>query len=199
MSKERRILLGFLIAGLILGTIAAVIVHNAVKAPDADEVMALMQRFTGYLNAGDIQHAAELLTPSTRELLKSPANALGEAVYKGLKVKTVDHVYNEEGSTYSADVTFTGPDTFLIMAKAAEIAASRETEDLDPIYDEILARTDLPEIDSFCVVRMERIGGTLLIAADETLINTLEGNVTASGAALDALLGGGNVPAEEGE
>ena len=198
MSKERRILLIFLCAGLLLGTIAAVFVYKRVKAPDADEVMALMQRFTGYLNAGNIQSAAELLTPDTRGLLKSPANALGAAVYSGLLVKAVDHVYNEEGSKYSADVTFTAPDTFRIMAKAAQIAAERETDELDPIYEEILARDDLPQIDSFCVVRLERVGGTLLIAADETFINTLEGNPAASGAALDALLGGRSLP-EQGE
>lgn len=198
MSKERRILLTFLCAGLILGAVAAVFVYNRVKAPDADEVMALAQRFTGSLNAGNVQSAAELLTPDTRGLLKSPANALGSAVYRGLLVKSVDHVYNEGGNQYSADVVFTGPDTFLIMAKAAQIAAERETDELEPIYEEILARDDLPQIDSFCIVRLERIGGTLLIAADETLINTLEGNPAASGAALDALLGGQSL-SEQGE
>ncbi len=183
MMKTRLLIL-FAAAGLILASVTGVYIYQTYREPSENEIIALISDFTAKIASGDFAGARELLTEDTASLLRDPGTALGRTVYENLSLKSVDHVFTEGRGFYAADVILTTPDVLKITAKAGILFGERITEEgpaADPdaliagIYDEILARGDLPLTEHFCVVRLELQNGKLLIRADEQLRQALEG------------------------
>ena len=183
---QKRILFFFILAGLILAAVLGFYFYHANLGPGRDEVNVLLTNFTENIAAGKLNNARNLMTEETRAFLRDPGTSLGEAVYKNLRLKSVENIYSEGNSIYTADVILSTLDTLKILAKAGlmfeEQDAKEETaeeEDLAiaDIYNEILSRDDLPVIDNFCVIRMEMKNGQLFIIGDTALQNILEGNL----------------------
>ena len=192
----KHLLITFLAAGLILALIAGVYVYQMNLAPSRDTIEALLTSFTERLASGDVSGARELLTEESRGLIRDPGTALGKTIYRELSLKSVENIMTEGSGMYTADVILTAPDTLKIMTKAGILFAERITEEgpaedpdqlLASIYEEILAREDLPMADRFCVVRLVNRNGRLLIHADETLSRAIEGDSGAIGSALEKL------------
>ena len=180
----KRMLLLFIIAGLILAAVIGVYVYQVNRAPSREEASTLIADFVERIASGETENARLLLTAETRGLLRDPGTVLGETVYRSLRLKSVENLFSEGGNIYAADVILSTPDTLKIMAKAGilfgeQITEKGEAENADQlmaeIYGEILSRDDIPMTDHFCVVRMEWQNGELLIIADERLIRAVEG------------------------
>ena len=193
---KKHLLITFLAAGLILALIAGVYVYQMNLAPSREEIEVLLTSFTERIASGDISGARELLTEESKGLIRDPGTALGKTIYRELSLKSVENIMTEGNGTYTADVILTSPDTLKIMTKAGILFAERITEEgpaedpdqlLASIYDEILAREDLPMTDRFCVVRLVNRNGKLLINADETLSRIIEGDSGEIGSALEKL------------
>ena len=84
------------------------------------------------------------------------------------------------------------------MAKAGQLFAEQVTENgpaEDPdaavaeIYDELLARDDLPLLPQFLIVRMVRNGGSLRIVGDAALQSAVEGGSTDAMNGISTVLG----------
>lgn len=192
MTKTR-LMIFFIIAGLLLALVLGIYFYRANLGPTQAEVVRLMQSFTEKIAAGKLDEARTLMTEETRALLRDPGTAMGKTIYRGLKLVSVENIYRERGNAYTADIILRSPDSLKIMLKAGELMTERskgeETEGnadqaLAEIYAEILSRDDLPEIDRFCVIRLEMRNGQLLIAADAALQQALEGS---SGESLDVI------------
>ena len=184
MTKNR-ILLLFLTAGLILAVVLGVYFYQTNQSYSAAEVTALLENYFEKIRSGDLAGARELMTPDTAQLLREPGTALGERIYRDLSLTSVDNVNAGSGGMFTADVILTLPDTLSITAKAGLLFAERVTEEgpaddadavMASIYDEILARDDLPMTEAFCIVRLTDKEGRLLIAGDEKLQQTIEGS-----------------------
>ena len=195
MTKKHLMIL-FLAAGLILALIAGVYVYQTHRAPSREEIETLLTEFTERIASGDLSGARELLTEESRGLLRDPGTALGETIYRELRLKSVDNILTEGGDIYTADAILTTPDTLKIMTRAGILFAERVTEEgpaedpdqlMSDIYDEILSRNDLPMIDHFCVVRLIIQNGKLRISLDETLRRVIEGESEEIGSALNKL------------
>lgn len=181
---NKNILLLFSAAGLVLALVLGVYFYRTNLGPTKNEVTALLQSFVDKISAGDLNGARSLMTEETRKMLREPGTVLGQRVYQDLKLKTVDSVFSDGNGGYAADVILTAPDSMKIMTKAGLLFAERVTEEgpaEDPdqliaeIYEEILARDDVPVLDNFCVVRMEMRNGILQIVGDLTLQKAIEG------------------------
>ena len=184
--KKKSILILFAAAGLILAVILGVYFYRSNLGPTNAEIHALIQNFIEKIAAGDTNAARALMAEDTRVFLRDPQTLLGETIYRNLKLKSIDSIFTEGGGSYAADVILTMPDTLKITAKAGllfgeKVAAEGPADDPDQaiaeIYEEILARDDIPMIDSYCVIRFVMQDGELLIRGDETLQKTLEGNI----------------------
>ena len=182
MSKTRMLIL-FAAAGVILALVLGVYFYRSNLGPTRGEVTALLEDFFGKIAANDLPGARALMTNETRSLLREPGTMLGQTVYQQLKLKSVDDVF-ADGGLYVADVTLTGLDTLKVTTKAGMLFAEQVTESgpvddpdqaMAEIYEEILTRDDLPLVDNFCMIRMEMRNGKLLILADTTLQQTIEG------------------------
>ena len=176
----------FAAAGLIFALIAGVYVYQTFREPSQNEISEFLAEFTEKVASGDLAAARKMMTEDTRSLLRDPGTALGMTVYRNLSLKSVDHVFTEGTGLYAADTVLTAPDTMKIMTKAGILFGERITEEgpaddpdqmIAAIYDEILAREDLPMMDQFCVIRLELQNGKLLIRADEQLQQALEGGI----------------------
>ena len=184
--SQKRILMLFAAAGIILAIVLGVYAYRSNLGPTKNEVTALLESFIGKIAAGDMEGARALMTEETRTMLRDPGTELGQTVYRELKLKSVDAVYSEGSGFYTADVVLTGLDTMKVMATAGVLFAEQVTEtgpvgDTDQamaeIYEEILSRDDLPYLDNFCIVRMTLRNGELLIVGDSALQQTLEGGI----------------------
>ncbi len=186
---KRRILILFLFAGLILASVIGVSVYQTHLGASQEEIRAVLTEFIDRVRSGDMNGARDLLTEETRSLLRDPGTSLGRAVYRNLSLQSVENIMEEGGSLYTADVILSAPDTLKIMASAGILFGERTVENgpaedadrlMEEIYDEILARDDLPMLDHFCVIRLELRNGKVLIRADEALQQALEGDSLSS-------------------
>ncbi|MBQ6341645.1 MAG: hypothetical protein IJI41_00840 [Anaerolineaceae bacterium] len=184
--SNKRILLLFGAAGLMLAVILGVYFYRINLDPARSEFVALLQNFVGKINSGDLSSARSMMTEETRSMLREPGTVLGETVYQKLKLKSVESIYSEGSGAYSANVLLTVPDTLKIITKAGMIfdeKSSKTESSADPeriitdIYEEILSRDDIPMIDNFCVIRFELRNGELLIIGDKPFLKALEGNI----------------------
>ncbi len=196
MTKTRLLIL-FAVAGLILASIAGVYVYQTYREPSQSEIIGVISDFVEKISSGDLPGARELLTEDTASLLRDPGTTLGKTVYDNLSLKSVDQIFSEGKGSYAADVILTVPDALKITTKAGILFAERVTEEgpaddpdalIAEIYDEILAREDLPMLDQFCVVRLEVRSGKVFIRADEQLQKALEGGGTLDAGIFDGLL-----------
>ena len=197
MSKKR-ILILFAAAGLVLAVVLGAYFYRSNLGPSQNEIVSLLNDFIGKIAAGDLDGARKLMTEETRGLLREPGTILGETVYRDLKLKSIESVYNEGSGGYAADVILTTLDTLKIMAAAGilfgeKVAETGPANDADQmmaeIYSEILSRDDIPMIDNFCVIRMEMRNGQLLILGGEGLQKALEGGITENSNLLDIISG----------
>ena len=185
MAKNHMLII-FVAAGLVLAVVLGAYFYRSNLGPSQGEFVSLLNEFVEKIADGDFDGARKLMTEETRGMLREPGTVLGETVYHKLILKSIDSVYNEGNGGYAADVILTVPDTLKIMTKAGILFGERAAESgpvEDPdhamaeIYEEILARDDIPMIDSYCVIRIVMQDGKLLVRGDETLQKTLEGNI----------------------
>ncbi len=183
MSKKHLLFL-FCAAGLILAVVIGSFVYQLYREPSRAEIESLISDYVGKIAAGDLNGARELMTEDSKAMLRTPGTILGEVIYRNLSLKIVDNVYSEGDGAYAAEVVLSVPDALKITAKAGLLYAEQTSENGVPddpdrkmaeIYEEILARSDLPIQDYFCVMHLEVQNGKLLIKADETLQTALEG------------------------
>lgn len=197
MSKNR-ILILFIAAGLVLAVVFGAYFYRSNLGPSQNEIISLLNDFIGKIAAGDLDGARKLMTEETRGMLREPGTILGETVYRALKLKSIDSIYNEGSGGFAADVILTMPDTLKIMSTAGILFGEKVAENgpaADPdqemanIYNEILSRDDIPMIDNFCVIRMEMRNGQLFILGDKSLQKTLEGGIAENSNLLDIISG----------
>ena len=195
---NKRILLLFGAAGLILAVVLGVYFYRINLDPAQSEFVGLLQNFIGKINSGDLPSARAMMTEETRSMLRDPGTLLGETIYRNLKLKSIESIYSEGSRAYRANVILSAPDTFKIVTKAGmlfEERASGEEPSDDPdrkiaeIYEEILSRDDIPMIDNFCVIRFELRNGELRILGDDNLQKALEGNIGDNGNIFDIVTG----------
>lgn len=197
MAKNR-IMIIFIAAGLVLAVVLGAYFYRSNLGPSQSEIVSLLNNFMEKIAAGDLDGARKLMTEETRGTLRQPGTILGETVYRELKLKSIESVYNEGSGGYAADVILSVPDTLKIMSTAGilfgeKVAEVGPTDDADQmmteIYSEILSRDDIPMIDNFCVIRMEMRNGQLLILGDKGLQKALEGGITENSNLLDMISG----------
>ncbi|MBR6090675.1 MAG: hypothetical protein IKP86_12130 [Anaerolineaceae bacterium] len=183
MSKKQ-ILFLFAAAGALHAVVIGIAVYRNSLAPSQEEVTRLLRDYCEKIASGDLSGARELMTPETREFLRDPGTRLGETIYAKFSLKNAENINAESEKIYTADAVFSTLDTLKVNAKALLLFEEKMTDDLPPeeqdrilaeIYDEILSRDDLPLIDSFCIVRLEKQDGRLLIRGDDSFRNVLEG------------------------
>ena len=188
MSKERLLAL-FVFAGLILGLVAGIYFYRSNRGPSREETAAFLAEYIGKIAEGDLSGARDMMTDDTRFLLRDPGTVLGETMYRMLSLRSTENILPEGDGIYTADVVLNGPDRLKITAKAGILFGERAAEEgpaedadrrMAEIYEEILAREDLPMLDSFCLVRLEFQNGKLLIRGDEALQQALEGGISLS-------------------
>ena len=193
-----RLLLFFIIAGLILAVILGVYFYRSNLGADQDEVTALLQDYVNMISSGDYESARQMMTEETRSLLRDPGTILGETIYRELRLKSVEKIYAEGNGRYAADVILTAPDSLKIMTKAGILFGEKVAEEgpvddpdqvIGDIYKEILSRDDIPMLDNFLVVRLVKQKDGLLIDGDLSLQQVLEGNIGSGSSVLDALSG----------
>lgn len=197
MAKNR-IMIIFIAAGLVLAVVLGAYFYRSNLGPSQSEIVSLLNNFMEKIAAGDLDGARKLMTEETRGMLRQPGTILGETVYRELKLKSIESVYNEGSGGYAADVILTVPDTLKIMStagilfgeKVAEVGPADDADQMmTEIYSEILGRDDIPMIDNFCVIRMEMRNGQLLILGDKGLQKALEGGITENSNLLDMISG----------
>ena len=197
MAKNR-IMIIFIAAGLVLAVVLGAYFYRSNLGPSQSEIVTLLNNFMEKIAAGDLDGARKLMTEETREMLREPGTILGETVYRELKLKSIESVYNEGSGGYAADVILSVPDTLKIMStagilfgeKVAEVGPADDADQMmTEIYSEILSRDDIPMIDNFCVIRMEMRNGQLLILGDKGLQKALEGGITENSNLLDMISG----------
>lgn len=197
MAKNR-IMIIFIAAGLVLAVVLGAYFYRSNLGPSQSEIVSLLNNFMEKIAAGDLDGARKLMTEETRGTLREPGTILGETVYRELKLKSIESIYNEGSGGYAADVILSVPDTLKIMSTAGilfgeKVAEVGPTDDADQmmteIYSEILSRDDIPMIDNFCVIRMEMRNGQLLILGDKGLQKALEGGITENSNLLDMISG----------
>ena len=197
MAKNR-IMIIFIAAGLVLAVVLGAYFYRSNLGPSQSEIVSLLNNFMEKIAAGDLDGARKLMTEETREMLREPGTILGETVYRELKLKSIESVYNEGSGGYAADVILSVPDTLKIMStagilfgeKVAEVGPADDADQMmTEIYSEILSRDDIPMIDNFCVIRMEMRNGELLILGDKGLQKALEGGITENSNLLDMISG----------
>ena len=197
MAKNR-IMIIFIAAGLVLAVVLGAYFYRSNLGPSQSEIVTLLNNFMEKIAAGDLDGARKLMTEETREMLRQPGTILGETVYRELKLKSIESVYNEGSGGYAADVILSVPDTLKIMStagilfgeKVAEVGPADDADQMmTEIYSEILSRDDIPMIDNFCVIRMEMRNGQLLILGDKGLQKALEGGITENSNLLDMISG----------
>ena len=197
MAKNR-IMIIFIAAGLVLAVVLGAYFYRSNLGPSQSEIVSLLNNFMEKIAAGDLDGARKLMTEETREMLREPGTILGETVYRELKLKSIESIYNEDSGGYAADVILTIPDTLKIMStagilfgeKVAEVGPADDADQMmTEIYSEILSRDDIPMIDNFCVIRMEMRNGQLLILGDKGLQKALEGGITENSNLLDMISG----------
>ena len=197
MAKNR-IMIIFIAAGLVLAVVLGAYFYRSNLGPSQSEIVSLLNNFMEKIAAGDLDGARKLMTEETREMLREPGTILGETVYRELKLKSIESVYNEGSGGYAADVILSVPDTLKIMStagilfgeKVAEVGPADDADQMmTEIYSEILSRDDIPMIDNFCVIRMEMRNGQLLILGDKGLQKALEGGITENSNLLDMISG----------
>ncbi len=195
---KRNLLFLFVCAGLIFALIAGVYVYRLNRPPGPEEAQELLRTFIGRIAGGDLAGARELMTPETAQLLRDPGTALGRTVYRNLTLVSAENILPSGENGLSADVVLSAPDTLAIMAKAGQLFAEQVTENgpaEDPdaavaeIYDELLARDDLPLLPQFLIVRMVRNGGSLRIVGDAALQSAVEGGSTDAMNGISTVLG----------
>ena len=199
MNKKRFLI--FLLAGLVLALILGVLVYWATlenrQGADPERVF---RSFITEINAGNMTAARGMLTKDSRDSLRNPSTALGKAVYHSLKIGSIENIIPVEEKDWMADVTLQTLDTLQVMSKANVdywewLSESTEKPNVETqnrkladIYDQLLARDDLPLYTYFCIVTFQDEDGTLKIQADAKLIQALEGNLTDHAEAVDALM-----------
>ena len=197
MAKNRTMIL-FIAAGLVLAVVLGAYFYRSNLGPSQSEIVSLLNNFMEKIAAGDLDGARKLMTEETRGTLRQPGTILGETVYRELKLKSIESVYNEGSGGYAADVILSVPDTLKIMStagilfgeKVAEVGPADDADQMmTEIYTEILSRDDIPMIDNFCVIRMEMRNGQLLILGDKGLQKALEGGITENSNLLDMISG----------
>ena len=197
MAKNR-IMIIFIAAGLVLAVVLGAYFYRSNLGPSQSEIVSLLNNFMEKIAAGDLDGARKLMTEETRGTLRQPGTILGETVYRELKLKSIESVYNEGSGGYAADVILSVPDTLKIMStavilfgeKVAEVGPADDADQMmTEIYSEILSRDDIPMIDNFCVIRMEMRNGQLLILGDKGLQKALEGGITENSNLLDMISG----------
>ena len=197
MAKNR-IMIIFIAAGLVLAVVLGAYFYRSNLGPSQSEIVSLLNNFMEKIAAGDLDGARKLMTEETRGMLRQPGTILGETVYRELKLKSIESVYNEGSGGYAADVILSVPDTLKIMStagilfgeKVAEVGPADDADQMmTEIYSEILSRDDIPMIDNFCVIRMEMRNGQLLILGDKGLQKALEGGITENSNLLDMISG----------
>lgn len=197
MAKNR-IMIIFIAAGLVLAVVLGAYFYRSNLGPSQSEIVSLLNNFMEKIAAGDLDGARKLMTEETRGMLRQPGTILGETVYRELKLKSIESIYNEGSGGYAADVILSVPDTLKIMStagilfgeKVAEVGPADDADQMmTEIYSEILSRDDIPMIDNFCVIRMEMRNGQLLILGDKGLQKALEGGITENSNLLDMISG----------
>ena len=197
MAKNR-IMIIFIAAGLVLAVVLGAYFYRSNLGPSQSEIVSLLNSFMEKIAAGDLDGARKLMTEETRGMLRQPGTILGETVYRELKLKSIESIYNEGSGGYAADVILSVPDTLKIMStagilfgeKVAEVGPADDADQMmTEIYSEILSRDDIPMIDNFCVIRMEMRNGELLILGDKGLQKALEGGITENSNLLDMISG----------
>ena len=197
MAKNR-IMIIFIAAGLVLAVVLGAYFYRSNLGPSQSEIVSLLNSFMEKIAAGDLDGARKLMTEETRGMLRQPGTILGETVYRELKLKSIESIYNEGSGGYAADVILSVPDTLKIMStagilfgeKVAEVGPADDADQMmTEIYSEILRRDDIPMIDNFCVIRMEMRNGELLILGDKGLQKALEGGITENSNLLDMISG----------
>ena len=197
MAKNRIMIL-FIAAGLVLAVVLGAYFYRSNLGPSQNEIVSLLNNFMEKIAAGDLDGARKLMTEETRGTLRQPGTILGETVYRELKLKSIESVYNEGSGGYAADVILSVPDTLKIMStagilfgeKVAEVGPADDADQMmTEIYTEILSRDDIPMIDNFCVIRMEMRNGQLLILGDKGRQKALEGGITENSNLLDMISG----------
>jgi len=153
-----------------------------------------VRAFIDAVRAGDIEKASSYLDdPSVS--LTVPQNRLGEAIRQSMKVVSVKENKNDETSSlFTVDVTLQMLDVLQVMSRATMLYlmdTKTDPQKIDPetiqddqrmaaIYDTILKedeRNPLPVKETLCIFTLREQNGILKIVMDESLANTLEGNI----------------------
>lgn len=182
----KRILLLFMIAGLILAAVFGIYFYRAYRPADAAEAEELLRTFLTHINRGELPEARDLMTPGTENFLRDPGTALGERIHSSLSLHSFGNFTRGEDQVLTAEITLRMLDTLSITVEAQAAYSARTAENgpaddpdqvMADIYEEILSRDDLPLYDHSLTVSMIRESGTLKIIGDPILQKALEGYV----------------------
>lgn len=170
------------------------------QVPDTENtIRSLITDFFKALSDGNLTQARAFLTESKRSSLLNPYTALSEAVYREFKLLSVGNIFQDANGIWFADVNLSTLDTMQIMVKADTLFNEKlaldptldetaQDEALEAIYEELLAREDLPKKDQLLILMLKEENGTLRIDPDETAQAILSGNISDNLSAIKALM-----------
>ena len=164
-----------------------------------DAVKEIVTDFFSSLSEGNLARARGFLVKDKRETLKAPYSALSEAVYREFSLISVENVVADGENAWLADVNLRLLDTLPIMTKAdfmffESLAQQPDLDDqaqdalLEKIYEDLLARDDLPFQEKFALVSVCLEDNALRIDPDENFCSVLEGNITKNLSAMQTLM-----------
>ena len=188
--KMKRTTLTILLILFLLGTFVLSGCSSQPKLSAEETVRA----FIDAVRAGDIEKASSYLADPSASLTV-PQNRLGEAIRQSMKVVSVKENKNDETfSFFTVDVTLQMLDVLQVMSRATMLYlmdTKADPQKVDPetiqedqrmaaIYDTLLKadeKNPLPIKETLCIFTLQEQNGILKIVMDESLANTLEGNI----------------------
>jgi len=183
MSKRN--LLIFILLGLAGGLLCGIIVYDLNNDRLSGQVDSIIREFFLQISEGNLTKAEKCLRAADQGDLERPNTALGEAVYRELRLLSIENISRMENDQWSAEVIVQFPDTLIIMGKVMELLPESflkadETEQnmmLESVYEALLAREDLPMVKQYIKVKLTQEEGSPRVVFDEQLRSAIEGNI----------------------